>query len=483
MDPPKQTPWSLALSILRKNRRWTQTRLAKAMGLCATTVTFWENCRRTLHPENLFAAAQSMSYHLDDVELLLFATHRIADPPEELSAATACLGAEELAGLRREAARRGLAHAKEVEAELLAEALARRIEEERAAADRLLRELLPLPNPLRERRVQEDPACRTWAMVERLCAECHDTVGTDRQRALAWGHLALRAASLTGDGRFRARLQGYVWPFVGNVLRVGNELRAARTAFAKGEELWNQGEKAAGLPLAEWRLFDLKASLLCDLGDWHEALDLQDRALGEAPLSAAAALLVNKAKTLEAMGDLRSAVGCLERAAPLLDRAKHPRLLFAIRLHLAGILARSGRPLEAEKLIPEARQLALQLRSEMDFTRVLWMEARIDGELGRCEQALGKLIQVRKDFCARRLPYEAAMATLEIAVLLLQDEGRFGVVREMAREAAWIFRAQGLEHQVLASFRLFCEAALHEKASATLAHEVLSHLRGGKRSL
>lgn len=86
------------------------------------------------------------------------------------------------------------------------------------------------------------------------------------------------------------------------------------------------------------------------------------------------------------------------------------------------------------------------------------------------------LEQVRGEFSARQLPYEAALASLELALLWLQA-GRLAEVRELARGMSWIFTAKKIQREALAALRLFCEAASQERATLELAQAAIQELQ------
>jgi hypothetical protein len=82
---------------------------------------------------------------------------------------------------------------------------------------------------------------------------------------------------------------------------------------------------------------------------------------------------------------------------------------------------------------------------------------------------------VRREFVARELAYDCALASLELAVLLL-DYGRTAEVPGLATEMLWIFRAQGVHREALAALRLFCDAAMEKRVTANLARRVAIYL-------
>jgi hypothetical protein len=112
--------------------------------------------------------------------------------------------------------------------------------------------------------------------------------------------------------------------------------------------------------------------------------------------------------------------------------------------------------------------------------RLRWLEGRIDIGLGRTEKALAALSQVRTEFATRGIAYDAALVTLEGAVLYLQ-QGRIREVKTLVRQMTPIFQAQGVHREALAALKLFCEAAETESATVDLARRVLNYLFRAER--
>jgi hypothetical protein len=131
---------------------------------------------------------------------------------------------------------------------------------------------------------------------------------------------------------------------------------------------------------------------------------------------------------------------------------------------------------EAHELLLEIRNTAISLRKELDLVRVLWLEGKITAGLGRKGEARSAFEQVRQDFTTRSMPYDCALASLDLAVLNL-EEGRTTEVRGMAEEMAWIFKAQDIQREVLAVLDLFCRAAKQNVATVELARRIARYLR------
>ena len=88
---------------------------------------------------------------------------------------------------------------------------------------------------------------------------------------------------------------------------------------------------------------------------------------------------------------------------------------------------------------------------------------------------------MRRYFTTKGIAYDAALASLEVAVLYLEED-RTGEVKALAREMAPIFKAQGVHKEALASLRLFCEAASRGEATAELTRRVLEYLNKARQN-
>jgi hypothetical protein len=106
---------------------------------------------------------------------------------------------------------------------------------------------------------------------------------------------------------------------------------------------------------------------------------------------------------------------------------------------------------------------------------VRWLEARVAAGCGREEDAVMTLEEVRQVFTAESLPYDAALSSLDLAVLLL-GKGETASVRELALEMGWIFTDKGIHREASAAFGLFLEAAKREAATVELVRRVMREM-------
>jgi tetratricopeptide (TPR) repeat protein len=218
------------------------------------------------------------------------------------------------------------------------------------------------------------------------------------------------------------------------------------------------------------RLLDLEASFWRDQRQSARALELHDRALAEGREALRGRLLLNRAFTLEVMGNSEAALSDLAEALPAIDQAEAQRERLVLRFNLVVNFLNLGRAEEARTLLPQVRALAVQLGRELDLLRLRWLEGRVAEAFGHSGEAVVAYESLIGEFGRLNQGADAALAGLEAAALHL-EAGRHGRVKRLAADLIPLFGAYGLEGEELASVRLFLEAAEHESATAALARE------------
>ncbi|HYG65016.1 MAG TPA: tetratricopeptide repeat protein, partial [Thermoanaerobaculia bacterium] len=152
-----------------------------------------------------------------------------------------------------------------------------------------------------------------------------------------------------------------------------------------------------------------------------------------------------------------------------------PRLWNIAHLNLATDYCFLGRYEEASRLMNEVRPLVTAQGDALDLIRILGLEGRIAAGLGQYREARRFFQQARREFTARKMWYDVALALLEEAIVLL-DEGRTADVKEIATDLQVVFDANGVHREALAALRLFAEAAKREAATAEMGRRVLRYL-------
>jgi transcriptional regulator with XRE-family HTH domain/tetratricopeptide (TPR) repeat protein len=332
------------------------------------------------------------------------------------------------------------------------------------------------PSPTAEAALDLDLWRELEGLCVRLCEQSVQAAADDAARALAIARRALLVAELApGDPALRRRLKGFVWAFIGNALRVGGDLPAAAGCFATAWKLWQDGASAASSSLGEWRLLDLEASLCRGRRRFDAALDRLQQALAMAPAGAKGRILVNKASTLEQAGKYQAALDALCEAAPLVDAGLETRLGIVVRFNRIVLFCHLNRHSQAVSDLADLRRLALEMGNKLDLLRLRWLEGRVAAGLGGPDEARSAFEEVREGFEKRRLAYDTALVSLELAILDLAA-GRTAEVRTVAQQMVWIFSAQEVHREALAALALFREAVEAETVTVDLARRVLDYL-------
>ena len=340
------------------------------------------------------------------------------------------------------------------------------------------------PIPYRRRLIEVSPDSGSWALAVRVCEASLKSATKNANEALELAELAVAIAQRDpGEESWRSRLLGYCWAHVANARRVANDLAGADEAFAQAWNLWQKGGNSDPTVLDEWLLPAMEASLRRAQRRFSEALELVTRARACQGLSpdARLVLLLKEESILTEMGELPRALAALAEAAPLCEASGDRRMLLVLRFNMADDLCRLERYEEAAKLLPQVRDLAIQQANELDLIRLGWLTAKVAAGEGRTEDAVAGLEQVRGEFTAREMAYDAALSSLDLAVLWLKA-GRTGEVKDLAIAMGWIFTAQGITREALASLALFCEAAMQESATVELARQVIADIEQARRS-
>src|SRR5579863_4494811 len=476
---------AVALSLLRQLRGLEQEELAAASGVGFASIQKIEQGLRQLKAEAFRAIVAALGVGLATVEALVAVIRKVRGGPaaatpagSEGKAAAGGAGTERPAG--REVAEVAAALETRPVAGGGAEGPAG-LAESRRRAPGLWARLARYPHAARQALVEEVAEFQDAGLCELLCEASVVAAVDDAQEAQGLAELAVLAGErVRGEEGWRRRVEGYARAHLTSALRVGGELQGAAEAWARAGALWQAGAGADPGLLNEARVLEIEASLRRDRRELAEALALLERALaidrwGEMP-----ALLLNKAKALEELGDFAESIAALRLAVARIDGEREPRKLWVAHHNLAFNLCHLGRHTEAEGLLPEVRALARRLGHQLDDLRMGWLEAKVAAGLGRTAVAVAGFERVRTGFAERGIAYDAALATMELAEVLA-GEGRTGDVQALARESAAIFAAQGVHREAQRALAVFRRAAEEELLSVEFVRGVLRYLERARR--
>jgi tetratricopeptide (TPR) repeat protein len=286
----------------------------------------------------------------------------------------------------------------------------------------------------------------------------------------------------TYDPHWILDLKARAHAHLGNARRVLGELRSAETSFREAERFLSKS--MTGNEIVRADVLQLKASLRRAQRCFPEALSLVDEALTiyreQNNLHGAGFSLLKKAKILEDGEDLAGAIHILQELLEELDPEQELQLSAYARHNLVLCLTEAGRYEEAERLLPEVRmQLAAQGKA-LNLVRFRWTEGKIALGLGRTAEAEGAFREVRQDFLDRGMGYDAALVSLDLAILYARER-RTSELKRLAAEMAPIFESRDVRREALAALVMFRNACEEERMTVELATQLAFELRRRQR--
>lgn len=275
----------------------------------------------------------------------------------------------------------------------------------------------------------------------------------------------------------RADLQARAWAELGNARRVTGDLAGAEADLGRALHRADQG---TGDPALLVQIMDLTASLFVDQRRFAEAFRLLDgveqshRAAGD--LHAAGRALVSKGTAAGLALCPEEAVRLLGEALRLLDGHRDPDLVYMTIHNLLMFLVDVGRPDEAARLFDQSRGLYALYTGRLDRLHACWLEGRIAAARGEDAAAEGVFRELRTAFADADLPYDAALASLELAAILLRA-GRTFEIRELIDETLAIFQERNIRREAIGALLMLREACEKQRATVALLRSVTSELQ------
>jgi tetratricopeptide (TPR) repeat protein len=274
-----------------------------------------------------------------------------------------------------------------------------------------------------------------------------------------------------------ADLRARAWSELGNACRISGDLAGAEANLVRALLYADQGSGTSA-PLLH--LADLTASLLIDQRRFADAFQLLDlieqvhRAAGD--LHAAGRTLVSKGIAAGHALDTEDAVRLLGEALRLIDAHRDPKLVWAAVHNLLSFLVDAGRCEEAGHLLAISRSLYAAYAERLDLLKARWLEGRIAIELGDVRVAEEAFREVRAGFKEASLPYDAALASIDLAGIWLRA-GRTREIRGLIDEMVAIFRARNIRREAIGALLMLREACERDRATAALLRTVTAELQ------
>lgn len=328
----------------------------------------------------------------------------------------------------------------------------------------------------RQRLLTSDPRFAERAFVDLLLDAARVSRRSDPAASLAWATDALTALDRQREPSSDQRVLALA--LQANAHRAAADLLSASRGFAWARAVAEEFDDDLDLDtLAE--LDSLEASLLIDLRRFEEAEALLTQALdtyqelGQVTLAG---------RTLIKLGHLFStadapevAVGPYEAALDLLSRSSEPALHLAARFNLAHTLVDLGRIIEARDLLTYDEDLYAAHADDHTTIRHAWLQARIAAATDEPAEAEALFLQTRDDFAARADGFDAALVSLDLA-LLYQRLGRTQDLLATVSSAVKLFSAYALHREGLAALITLRDAVHQQAANADTIQRVASFL-------
>lgn len=350
----------------------------------------------------------------------------------------------------------------------------------------LLGELLTESAPDRRRLLREQPRFRAIMLCELLLARSREAWFTDPAAAVELAELAVMVSDrLDADHYGQALVEdarARVWAYLANALRIASDVRRAEKAFETAEDHHRRAGEDA---YTGAEILSFKASLRVAQGRYEEAASLLDPAIQvyrEArDRHREGRSLIKKGTALSYASRHVEAARLFRRGLAKIDAYEEPRILVMARHNLINCLQGSGRYEEALRVLNETRGLYLELGEPSHLVRLRWMEGKLYRDLGRLDEAESAFREVRENFIRQGIGLEAAMVSLDLAMVFL-ERGETGELKRLAAEMIAVFESREDHQRAMAAFLLFQKAAEAEQVTLALLQEVASSLEQAQRS-
>ena len=320
-----------------------------------------------------------------------------------------------------------------------------------------------------------------WFLCETLIDRALEAGLSDPDAAIGKAEaavaLAERLLATHGDEPVNRDLVGRAWAVLGNARRIQSDLAGADEALRRA---FDELELGSGDPLEESRAERFLGSLRGDQRRFDEALTCFNRAIRRADAAGdghlAGCALLAKAASLGESGRPEEEIVALRKALTLLDGARDPRLVMAARHNLTLALKDSGRLDEALGNLQEILPLHARSGKTMDRLRLRWLEGKLAQAQGELERAEAAFREVCDGFLDRQVPYDAALASLDLAAILYEQD-RLGEMKRLTEEVLPVFHSLGVHREALAALAMFRQAVDRERVTLRFIAELAAYLQ------
>ncbi len=348
--------------------------------------------------------------------------------------------------------------------------------------------LLRLPERDRCQAVCQEPErYGRLELAERLLAVCRAKLPGHPHEILALTTLTrcvLRHApeGPAPEGQIARETYALAMAHHGNALKILGQLDAAAQLLSDAR-FWLDSSGSVD-PMVEAEVDWLEGSLLTAQRRFHAAAHLLKRSVttwrevGEIVEEGKALLSLSVAE--RQLDNLATCQLLIARAIDCFEESENHQLAIFARHNLAECYCESGEYGEAEQLVVGHRQQVEKAADPLTSLRFLWVDAKIACGLGEEKKGEALFQSVRQGFADLNLPYDSALAALELAALFLR-QGRTAEVKGLVGEMVEVFDERDIHRETLASLILFQDAVELECVSAASMREFSTYLERARR--
>ncbi len=362
--------------------------------------------------------------------------------------------------------------------------IANELEESLAKSEKDLKVLLKLSPERRRFTIDRSRShYRSPFLVDLLLSECKRLVTVDPMQALELAECA-HAVSLRiphvafGEG-WAITCTARATAHRGNALRAIGEIKQAARLIETGREMIEQ--QGFNDPYVEAEIYSLLASVSKAQGTFDDALRYTDHVIETyAQIEDEPCIgrtLVQKSTIHRDSGDVTQALATVEDALTRIDQAKDEAVYLMATYNRAHYLVDLQRFEEARELIVAHDNFPTGTTA---LLRQQWLLGKIAHGLGQLHSAEQTFADVRERFIRAELPFDAALAGLDLALVYI-DLGKTAELRKIAEAMLPIFHAQDVERETIAALMLFQEATRQEVVTRSMIEELASYMQRASR--
>jgi tetratricopeptide (TPR) repeat protein len=337
-----------------------------------------------------------------------------------------------------------------------------------------LADLLSHPQEKRKLLLANSARFHTWGVFELLLERSWHTRGASRTRSEDLADLVIHLGPYLDAAYYQRELiedmQARAWSYKANLRRLASDFEGAEQAFQIAYSHLKSGTRE---PLERAVYLDLKASLRGTQRRLDEAKKLLHRAIaiflhqGDGHLAGKSMVCLSWIHSHA--GELEHAVATLRRSLLMIDPTQDERLLLCAWHNLIDFMTSMGRFIEAQGFYRNARPLYHKYADDAEYgPRRLWVKGKIARGLGQLQEAEELFMSARKRFLADDIPLDAALVSLELAILYAQ-QNRTAELKQLAPEMLSIFTSRHVSREAIAALMFLKQTVDAERLTVQTA--------------